>query len=241
MRHTLRPHEESPLTQKTAEPNFDRVARLYRWAEYLALGPLLTQTREHFLPALHATRQALVLGDGDGRFLAKLLLRVPGLGAQAVDTSAVMLRLLQNRCARAGVAGRVQTRQMSVTAPLLLEGARLSGIDLIVTHFVLDCLSQSEVDRLAAGLAAGVAPGCLWVVSEFGLPQQALARWAAGVYIGALYLAFRLLTGLRVRRLPDPASALRSAGFVRLDRAERLGGLIYTELWQRSSLPIPGK
>ena len=41
-------------------PNFDRVARPYRWAEYLALGPLLQQTRTAHLDRLTYCRQALL-------------------------------------------------------------------------------------------------------------------------------------------------------------------------------------
>ena len=67
----------SPKTR--SRPNFDRVARLYRWAEYLLLGPLLARTRKHFLPQLTSATHALVLGDGDGRFLAHLLHHAPKL------------------------------------------------------------------------------------------------------------------------------------------------------------------
>lgn len=95
----------------TPQPNFDRVARLYRWAEYLTLGPLLQRTRTHFLPQLPQRHNALILGDGDGRFLAQLLARQPTLRALAVDTSASMLHLLRHRCQPH--ASRLQTLQAS--------------------------------------------------------------------------------------------------------------------------------
>ena len=60
-----------------AEPNFDLIARPYRWLEYLTFGPTLQQTRLHYLPALLHSRNALVLGDGDGRFIAALLAANP--------------------------------------------------------------------------------------------------------------------------------------------------------------------
>ena len=82
-------------------PNFNRIARPYRWLEYLTLGPALTRCRTHFLPQLAACRTALVLGDGDGRFLAGLLAANPDLRADAVDTSATMLQLLTRRAQRA--------------------------------------------------------------------------------------------------------------------------------------------
>ena len=64
-------------------PNFDRIARLYRWGEYALLGPALERTRNHLLPLLAIRRNALVLGDGDGRFLARLLSQNPALRALA--------------------------------------------------------------------------------------------------------------------------------------------------------------
>jgi SAM-dependent methyltransferase len=209
-----------------AQPDFDRVARIYRWAEYLALGRLLERAREHYLPRLADRGSALVLGDGDGRFLARLLHQNSNLQALAVDTSAAMLGLLGQRCAFA--ADRLQTRQQSA-----LEAAPAPETDLIVTHFFLDCLAQPEVDALVAGLAAKVRPGTLWVVSDFAVPAKPVLGRLAAVYVRALYLAFGLLTGLRVRRLPDPQSALNAAGFERLARKERLGGVLYTELWRR--------
>jgi hypothetical protein len=211
---------------KSNTPNFDRVASIYRWAEYLSLGPILERTREHFLPQLADRHRALVLGDGDGRFLARLLHQNPTLQALAVDTSAAMLHLLTQRCHFA--SARLETLQASalhIDAP--------PATDLIVTHFFLDCLTQPEVDRLTHHLAAQVAPGTLWLLSDFALPPNPLLRPLAALYIRGLYLAFALLTGLRISRLPDPQSALTNAGFKLLARHQRLSGLLYTELWQR--------
>jgi hypothetical protein len=99
--------------------------------------------------------------------------------------------------------------------------------DLIVTHFFLDCLTQAEVDALVARLAA---PGTLWLVSDFRIPPGTM-HWPARVYIRALYLAFRVLTGLRVTKLPDYARALRGRGFGRLAVHYELFGILTSELW----------
>ncbi|QMV19638.1 methyltransferase domain-containing protein [Granulicella sp. 5B5] len=208
------------------EPNFDHVARIYRWAEYLTLGPLLKRTREHYLNRLTPCRQALILGDGDGRFLAQLLRINKNLSATAVDTSATMLQLLRERCAFA--AERLETINASA---LNIEVA--DNTDLVVTHFFLDCLTQPEVNSITKHIAAHTHTGSLWLVSDFAIPDNAALRPIARLYIASLYLAFRLLTGLRTQQLPDPQSALTASGFVRIARHERLGGLLYTELWQR--------
>lgn len=213
-----------------SEPNFDRVAAIYRWAEYISLGPLLQRTRTHLLNDLNNPRHALVLGDGDGRFLEQLLLRYPHSSAIAVDTSAAMLDKLLSRCTRSvpTAATRLTTLQRSA-----LEIDPPPHTDLIVTHFLLDCFSQSDVDTLTVRLASQLSPGALWLVSDFTLPTSRLLRPIARLYIASLYASFRLLTGLRVRTLPDPQSALQRAGMRRISRSTLLFGLLYTELWQR--------
>jgi hypothetical protein len=143
-----------------------------------------------------------------------------------------MLEHLRLRCLRSvpSAATRLNTLQSSA---LDLDADGLPQLDLIVTHFFLDCLSQPEVDTLTARLASQFRPGALWLVSDFALPANSLLRPFARLYIASLYAAFRMLTGLRVRHLADPQSSLRSNGLRCIARRTLLGGLLYTELWRR--------
>ena len=211
-------------------PNFDRVARIYRWAEYLALGPLLQRVRTHFLPKLPPSRQALALGDGDGRFLAALLRRQPALRAHAVDGSAQMLALLTDRCHFAH--GRLTVQH----APLH-DAAPPAPADLVVSHFVLDCFDAPALTSLCDHVTTAAAPNALWLLSDFGIPQSTLLRPFAALYIRALYAAFRLLTGLAVRHLPDHEVPLQALGWQHRARHQWLGGFLYTELWQKEPQP----
>ncbi len=213
-----------------AEPNFDRIARLYRYLEYLTLGRALERCRNHFLPHLLVRRQALVLGDGDGRFLAGLLTVNPELCATAVDTSATMLKLLRRRCE--SVAPRAGTRLRSFHASAL-QHQPAPDTDLIVAHFFFDCLTQPDLDRLIGCIAGQVRPGAIWLISEFHIPNGRL-RMPARLLIRTLYLAFRVLTGLRTTRIPDYAKPLAEAGLTRLSQHDMLGGILTTELWQSS-------
>lgn len=201
-------------------PNFNRVARIYRWAEYFTLGSLLQHMRTHFLPQLTNAQSALVLGDGDGRFLARLLRQNPRLTATAVDSSSTMLQLLRERCAFG--ADRLTTLEADV------RNVPLPETELVVTHFFLDCLTQPEVDALSARLAH---PGALWVVSDFRVPTGPIQPFA-WLYVRTLYFAFHVLTGLEPTQLPDTARALQAAGFVRVAEHRRLFGLLYSELWR---------
>ncbi len=212
--------------------NFDRLARAYRWMEWASFGPLLWKCRCAFLREMQSARRALILGDGDGRFTARLLAADKVVQVDAIDSSPAMLRALAHRAA--ANAGRLRT--------FCLDARDLGGwrsaepetaaqYDLIVTHFFLDCLTTEEVRALAEEVATAAAPGALWIASEFSVPQGWFGRLVAQPVIAFLYAAFGLLTGLRVRRLPNHTEALRGAGFVRICNKPWLGGLLVSEFW----------
>jgi SAM-dependent methyltransferase len=210
--------------------NFDPIARPYRWLEYLTLGRTLERCRLHYLPALLHQKTALILGDGDGRFLAQLLAQNPHLQADAVDTSATMLELLRRRCESAGpnIASRLQIHHSDA---LTFSPSQGKKYDIVVTHFFLDCLTQPYLEILIHRIAPALAPGALWLVSDFRIPSGPM-RLPAKIIVRTLYLAFRILTGLRTTHLPDHPTPLTHAGLSRISHHHRLAGLLTTELWQ---------
>jgi SAM-dependent methyltransferase len=211
--------------------NFGRIARLYRWMEHLSFGRSLWRCRTHFLRDLADRRSALILGDGDGRFTAALLRANPNIHVDAVDSSAAMLCLLQQRALAAtpDASTRLHTHHADVRA-FVGDLAPNAAYDLVVTHFFLDCLTQKEVDALALGLAPHLQPGALWLVSDFRIPPG-MMQWPARVLVRSLYLAFRILTDLRTTHLPDHAAVLTATGFIRNARKVSLMGMLTTELW----------
>jgi SAM-dependent methyltransferase len=215
-------------------PNFDSIALPYRWMEYLVLGPALTRCRNYFLPELAARRSALVLGDGDGRFLARLLAANPDLHADAVDISLAMLRLLTRNGRRAHPTATTRLRTHQANA-LTFDHAGL--YDLVVTHFFLDCLTQSELNQLIGRVAPHLAPNSLWLISDFRIPKGPM-RLPARIFVRLLYLAFRILTGLRTTHIPDHAAALTASGFTLTAQHISLTGLLTTQLWVYSPTAI---
>jgi SAM-dependent methyltransferase len=219
-----------------AEVNFNPIARPYRWLEYLTLGRTLERCRLHYLPKLLQQKRALILGDGDGRFLAQLLAQNRHLHADAVDTSATMLKLLSRRCQATdpNIASRLQLRH---TSALIFSAPPGKKYDLVVTHFFLDCLTQPELESLIHRISPTLAPGAIWLVSDFRVPSGPM-RLPAKLVIRTLYLAFRILTGLRTTRLPVHATPLGHAGLTRVACHHRLAGLLTTEIWQLIDPPL---
>lgn len=211
-------------------PNFNSIARPYRWLEYLTLGRALERCRLHFLSSLLNHKRALVIGDGDGRFLAALMSSNPHIHVDAVDTSATMLELLSKRCK--ANATRLETHHTNA-----LTFAPSGAYDLVVTHFFLDCLTQSDLEALIAHLTPTLTSKALWLVSDFRIPPGRM-HLPARIVVRSLYLAFRIITGLRTTRLPDHAAPFKQAGLSRIARHHSLAGLLTTELWQLDQVPL---
>jgi len=200
--------------------NCDLIAPHYWWIEKLGMGGTLERRRRWFLAEIQNTRRALLLGDGDGRFLKELLRHNAVVRADYVDLSRRMLKLARMR---AGTA-RVTYREDNALAA---EFPR-NEYDLIATHFFFDCFNAGELEILIGRISAAARPGAQWIVSEF-----CVTSLPARLLVSALYLFFRITTGLKTRDLADHRPILRSQGF-RLARASHSrGGLVVSELWER--------
>ena len=206
-------------------PNFDSLAGVYRWLEWITFGPFLHRCRCTFLPEMRTACAALILGDGDGRFTARLLGENGVVLIDAIDSSRAMLQSLQHR---AGIhSGRVRIHLVDARSSLPPH----PPYDLVVTHFFLDCLSTEEVAALARQIRTCVSPSARWIVSDFSTPSNLFGWLVARPLVTALYFAFWLLTGLRRFRLPDHPRALTDAGFILHRRQTLLGGLLASEIW----------
>lgn len=213
-------------------PNFDSLARAYRWMEYCSFGRMLEDCRFHFLARCSAAHHALVLGDGDGRFAARLMVSNPTVQVEAVDASPAMLAALRKRVRSCGDA---ETRLQTLQADIRKFTPTAKDYDLIVCHFFLDCLTDGEATALVARISPRMTPDAIWLVSEFAVPEKGWRRLGARVVIRSLYTAFSILTGLRVRRLPDYSRAFRDNGWHQVDKATYLGGILIAEVWERRS------
>ncbi len=211
--------------------NFGRLARLYRWMEYFSFGPYLHHCRMLRVAGIAGRSRALVYGDGDGRFVAELARRVPTLRIAAVDASPEMLRETARRLSSEAQVRLVQANALDCNVAAFPE----APFDLIVTHFFLDCFEEAELALLLSRVNAAVEENARWVVSEFAIPQRNPARLLGILIVRGLYLGFRVLTGLKTRRLPDHGRVMRKAGWVLEDRRELLLGLLASESWRRVS------
>lgn len=189
--------------------NFDGLARIYRALEFLAFGRDLERARFCFLERLCDSRNILILGEGDGRCLARLIKIAPQARIHCVEASAAMLDRAAKRLAGTADQGRVRFEHADIFSVRL----PVSHYDAVVTHFFLDCFPAEKVSALIGRVEASLRPGALWLFADFVLPSRGWARVRARGWLFILYAFFRWQTGLEARALPDSERLLAQAGW----------------------------
>ena len=203
--------------------NADPLARIYRTLEYLAFGRSLERCRFSLLEPVAKAKRILIVGEGDGRFLAQVLARNAEAQVDVVDSSGRMLALARAKVAPPDLP-RVRFLHQNA-----LDGLPIVTYDAIVTNFFLDCLTPEEARQFIRSTVQLLDRHGCWLVGEFHLPPAGMRRWHAKVWLTVMYRFFAFTTGLRARQIPDYPSEFASAGLVRLDQQFWRGKLLTAE------------
>ncbi len=208
--------------------NADRIAGSYRWLEYAAFGLALEHARFDFLSCAAEAGRVLILGEGDGRFLARLLGCNRHAGIVVIESSARMIQLARQRVP-ASEQARVEFHQLDAVTDALPGGA----FDAAVTHFFLDVFNHRDAEAVIRKVSAQLAPGACWLVSEFQEPAGGLPLLHARLWLRAMYSFFAITTGLRASKLPPYRDLLERAGLKEIKHRERRLGLIRSQVWRK--------
>ena len=213
--------------------SFDRLAPHYRWMEWVLAGGKLQRCRTAFLDRVEGTRNALIAGEGNGRFLAEWRRKQPWARATVVDASARMLGAARTRLERQAI----ESERVQFVHADLRDGAPEGGpFDLIVTHFFLDCFPPGTLRELVERLARAAAPEAAWLIADFQVPAGGPARWRARAIHALMCGFFRLATRLPARCLTPPDAFLKDQGFELQERRTSEWGLLHTDLWKLRSV-----
>ncbi len=209
---------------------FDLLAPHYRWMEIVLAGEKLQRCRAAFLHSIPAPRRALLIGEGNGRFLTQLLRAWPDTQCICVDSSASMLEKARARIISAGLG----VSNVQFTHADILEWTPPSGqFDLIISHFVLDCFRPEQLEGLVARLSKATAPDARWLIADFSEPPSGIAKWRARAILEAMYLFFGFATGLSADHLTVPDTILARSDFLLRERREFDWGLLHSDLWEK--------
>jgi tRNA (cmo5U34)-methyltransferase len=199
---------------------YDGVAGYYDALSRLVFGPTLQQAQEAALAGLPAgAPRVLILGGGSGWVLTELLRRRPTATVLYLEASPRMLARAQAQLRQQAPA---QLSQVEFRHGTQADLRPAETFDVLITFFVLDCLSAAEVGPALRRLNQARQPGAPWLLADFRPPQ----RWWQHLLLRSMYLFFRLTTGLEARQLPLVQPALEALGLRVRQQATFLGGAV---------------
>ena len=179
------------------------------------------------LPWLGEARRVLTFGEGDGRFVAELVRRWPGVQVDCVESSAAMIAQARARLPQDEARARVNFIQTDALGHEL----PVAEYDVVVTCFFLDCFPREDLEEWMPRVAAALRSGGQWLVAEFRQPAGGWAAWRARAWLRAMYFFFRHTTALRARELPDWEGEMAVQGGQCPAWADRRGGFIRASRW----------
>lgn len=210
--------------------SFDQLAPHYRWMEWLLAGNKLQRCRTACFDLIPAPKHALLLGEGNGRFLIALLRKYPGIRITCLDASAAMLDCARQRLRQTGL--RSENVQW-IHADILKWQPGSQQFDLVVTNFFLDCFSSEQVEQIVQHLGRSAAPGARWLLADFCEPPSGGAKWRARLILSSMYCFFRVITRIPAKKLTAPDAALMRNGFRLRERKLSEWRLLHADLWTR--------
>ncbi len=205
--------------------SFDRVAPHYRRLETVIFGSQLQAARCAFVRQRADLRRALVVGEGDGRFLQQLRRAQPHLEIDCLDSSARMLELVRARVRETGVH--------FIQADIREAAFPAKRYDLIVTHFFLDCFEKLALRQIVEKLSAAATDDATWLIADFHPPPRGWRRWWARFLIALMYRFFRVAAGIEARSLEEYARLLQAQGFSLANEVTSPNGMIRSQRWAR--------
>lgn len=213
--------------------SFDAVAPWYRALETIAFGNALHRCRVACLDEIMSPRDALILGEGNGRFLCELLRAHPGVQVDCVDASERMLQLAHQRVENE-LPNRIEQVRFLRRDIRHWEPPK-NHYDLVVTHFLLDCFLERELARVIKNVAFATKPDAGWLLADFRVPDRGFARLRARVWLEVMYQFFRLIAQIEARELIDPTPFLQAERFALARQHLFQQGMLKSELWRRNS------
>lgn len=210
--------------------NFDGVASSYLFLETITFGNQLQKCRTSMISHLTNSKRALVLGEGNGRFLEAFCKANPLAEILVIDESPRMLDLAKRRIANANppINNQIEFRCANVFEILPLTGT----FDLIVCNFFLDCFTSSEIGHLMGLFRQMLFGEGLLVVGDFRKPHSIFGKIIGEFILKFMHVFFQKTAGISATELTDLHAILLERSFQKAVEKKLFFGFLNSSIWK---------
>ena len=182
---------------------FDALAPIYDRFASLVYGSAIREAQLFFLKAIPSSAHVLILGGGTGWLLAELLKTYPKIEVWYIEASVKMLEQAQQKLSE---QQKSRVKFIHGTEDSIPHGIQFHAV---ITGFYLDLFSTTTLRRVIDTIAASLAPGSVWLVSDF------IARkvWWQRILLKVMYAFFRWCCGIEAKQLPPWEQYMTAQGW----------------------------
>jgi len=188
---------------------FDKLAPWYGILESLLFGPRLQEMRCAYLDQLADVGTILLIGEGTGLFLERLLKVNPEATVAVVESSAEMIDRCRNRVPSED-CHRVTFHQST-----LLKFESVQRFDAVCTFFFWDCFEEYQLPAMLPAISKFQKPESFWIDVDFfeTLKDVPTSNFRHFLLLRMLYGFFGLATGIEARRVVEIEPLAKQNGF----------------------------
>tara|TARA_B100000212_G_scaffold104261_1_gene77105 strand:+ start:1001 stop:1762 length:762 start_codon:yes stop_codon:yes gene_type:complete len=189
--------------------NFDKIAPFYGFLEGVLFGSRMQRMRCAHLDHMSGRREILLVGEGTGLFLERLLEVNAQAKVTVVEQSEQMMKRAKRRVAEKDLS-RVTFRKLSFEK---FDSSK--RFDAVCTLFFWDCFTQGQIRSMLPLLERHSKRGALWLDVDFFENPHGSTRTGIWHYllIRFLYGFFGLATGIEARRIVNIEPLAKENGF----------------------------
>lgn len=215
-------------------PSFDAVAPIYDHLARLVFGKSIARAQTHFLNAIPANANVLVVGGGTGWIIRELLQNRCLNHIDYVEASMRMIHLAQRKYD----VIRKQPNMNAQTQVNFIHGTEENLpqkiiYDAIITFFVLDTQSDAPLQKMMSILYGRLKKPGVWLFADFKISRKKHERWWHQLLVSAMFLFFRLTCRLQNNKLPDYDLAFTKLELMKEKEKFFYGNLIISEVYRK--------
>ncbi len=211
---------------------FNLVAPIYEFLLTLVFFKSVRRMEKSLVSHLSLSRNILIPGEGNGRFLNYLARKVNFQRCDVVEISKRMIEISRTYCKNLTQQQRDKIQYFETD---IYQFQSKNKYDTLITNYFLDLFSPEDLVKLVNHLDSFLEPGGLWYVTDFydgsgpGLP-----RFIRKLIMIPVYFFFVITTGISGRRLMNPVPLLLEKNYILTHEIYHVSGLIVCRILKKS-------
>jgi tRNA (cmo5U34)-methyltransferase len=198
---------------------FDRIARIYDSLACLVFGKAWRNAQTCFLNQIEQESKILILGGGTGFWIPELMERNPRCKIWYVEASEVMILKAQKHARDQSRISFIHSDEMPNVD---------FQFDVVVTFFFLDMFEERSLKHRCELILKALRHGGRWLVADF-----VSKNWWQESILVFMYLFFRGIGALSVRKLPDWEMILTTSNLRRVTQRFGWSGFIRSAIFEK--------